>query len=573
MIEKLRHPDAETAPSFAPILLSWLHWFIPSPIDPDGYLESEPLSDHVQDFFFDYCTVTRDGLRRLHSEAAIVLPKGCAKSEIAAMLALAEVFGPTVPVGIADGGETYIEGDFVYTYAAGEVMADVRPSPEVTILATTKAQAKKTCYNALWRWCGGADNGGSARLIDTFGLEPGVHVGMTQLTTPDGFTIRVSSAANAADAADGGHETLLVADESHRMRGSIKDTFASLAGNVGKRGGNILHSTTIYATGEDSVLEDLYSTSDDIRSGATPKNDLLIHHSTAPPDADWSTMEGVEAAITEAYLPAPWVQIGPIMNKFFDRRNDVGYLKRVYAGIASTPSARWLDGETLAAVCSAPADFAPPSGAAITLGIDASRGVRADAKYLADCTVLIGCTVPASDDDAPVVWPVKIWTPTDTAWQLDVDDLDRAVAAAHDRWTVQGCYADPPLIEGLIAGWEKRHGRRYKARAAKTHPVSWWTNRPREMGRALEHYERAMLDGRVVLADHADLRRHHRDAHRRPTRSGYYIGKARKDSNNKIDAAIGATLAYTAATDAVRAGAQHQPQRRRGRSRSATFLA
>lgn len=559
MIEVVRHPDAEQGHSFAPLLLSWLHYYIPSPVRDGQYLESEPLPDQVIDFLYDYCATNAAGRSRLHAESAVVYAKGCDKSGLAAMAAIAELFGPSQPCGIAQGGETYDDGTFVYVYQPGDVMAVRRHQPHVAVLATTKEQAEKTCYSRVWKWLGGASVGASQRLIEAFGIDPHTMVGRLRYVGADGATIRVLAAEHGAASADGGRETLVIADESHRMVGSVVDTLRALTANLGKRGGNCLHSTTIYAHGEDSALEQLFDLVADIKADLTPLRNVLVHHAIAPADADWTTTEGVYDAIAEVYEVAPWVDVEPIVAKFFDRREDAGNLKRLYAGVPSTPSTKWLDYESIASM-TAGHPSPPPLGSAITLGLDASHGVSAHSKYFADCTALVASSVPHTPGEPKVVWPIKIWTPRSLDWQLNYDELAAEVSDTFARYRVVGFFADPPRIEQLIAQWEKRFGRRLVAKAKRNNPIGWSTARYREMGEALVDYESAILDGEIAMVSDPVLIDHHKNAHRRVTRSGYILGKERHHSNAKIDATIAACLAVTAANEAIRGGAaRHTP--------------
>lgn len=557
MIDVLRHPETDHALSFAPLMLSWVHFFVPHPVHRGRYLEESPVHSTVADFYFDMCATDPTGMERLHKELIWVLPKKSAKSMHGAAIVLATALGPTKPVGIAKGGESFRQGNFVYEYTPGEVMADVQPAATQRVMATTKDQAEDTCFNYLWLWCGGAgtDSNYSERLVETFGISQRAHVGKTKFTSPLGGVTKVMAADQADDAADGGREVMAVFEEGHRLKGPVKKTAETIRKNIIAMNGVTFCPTTAHALGEDSYLEDTLKLRDDIRAGLSPKRNLLVHHAFPTPEKyDLTEYDGIKAALDEVYVSAPWRNSDDLAAEFFDRRADINDLKRLYLGIPCSPTYRWLDGETIQEMTCSP--VIPDNGATITLGLDASRGVGVTSQWLADATCLMGCAVPETPGDPYVIFPVKLWIPRDVRWELPHDDVDNAVHAAFARWNVAGFFADPPMIEGHVASWEKRYGRRLKAKAqSRVKPIGWWTNRPREMTDAVAEYEQALLEGDVKISNDAIVVDHHQNAHRRVTRTGYVIGKERHKSNAKIDAAISSILAFMAAKQAVRNGA------------------
>jgi hypothetical protein len=92
--------------------------------------------------------------------------------------------------------------------------------------------------------------------------------------------------------------------------------------------------------------------------------------------------------------------------------------------------------------------------------------------------------------------------------QVDREAVDAAVAAAFDRFTVVGFYADPALWQDYMDRWTQRHAARLRVKAQAARPLEWWTNRPTAMVAALERFHTAVLgrqlshDGGVVLTSH-----------------------------------------------------------------------
>lgn len=572
MIEKLQHPACDPRYSFGYLLIAWFHYFIPNPTQKDSYLEDNPLSANIQDFVIDYCATDETGQRKLHTESALVLPKGSWKSGIAAMFSIAELFGPSVPCGVASGGEVYQDGEFRYEYSPGEIMAIKRLGGEVTILATTKEQSKRTSFSEVYRWLGGSETGASERLLSTFSIDPHYHLSKEKFTSPDGYPISVVASEHASDSLDGLKNTLSVLDESHRYKDSVCESATTLSNNSIKRGGSTLQVSTIFATGENSYLEQLFELGEAVRSGENPMSGLLIHHALPSPSLDLSEPDELKEALDEVYESAPYVDTTPIFNAFFDTRKRIDELKRLYLGIPVTPDTRYFDEEHLLAV-RMDDDFTPPAGSKITLGLDASRGVAENSKYRCDVTALVGCCLPPSAefDAKPIIFPIRFIQPKngDT---IQPAEIDKAVTECFETYNVVGFYADPPLLEQLIPEWEKRWGRKLKAQAQnRNNKIAFWTNRRREMSIVIGQYYDAIINKELEIANNGTLLQHHRNAHRRENRTGFLVGKERQQSNNKMDAVIASILAYIAMKDAVSRGAALQRKTIRKFGRAINF--
>lgn len=542
--------------------LSWMHHFIPHPVRGSEYLESEPLSELVARFVVQVFATDETGTRLLHDECVICKPKGSAKSQIGAYFCLLVMFGPSVPVGIAKGGERLEAGDWVYEFSPGEVLMEVREAPEIAVLATTKEQARKTLYQWVYRYCG---EHGSERLKSAYHINPYEHVAKQRLTHPVAGELNVVATEDSADAADGGLQNLVVLDESHRLRGTNRETVTSYKDNLVKRpNGLLLHTSTSYGIGENSELEAFFQVADEIEAGESPiDSKLLVHTCATPGEHDLTTIEGVKSALWETYDGCPWMQAqaDTIAQKWFDPRADLGMLNRLYLGLHSTPSKRWLVNEDLMGAVSA-GEVMPKKGELLALGVDASRG-RSKGSGLADSTVLVGCVLSEDATVSPFrVFPIKIWSADGLGWTMPLHELDYAVREAMRVYEVVGFCADPPYIEALIASWHKDFGAGLYTGSAQNR-VSFWTNQEKKMFAATTAYEDAMMKGEVVLSNDYEFVAHHRNAERRPNRVGYGLCKKNPHSPDKIDGAVGAIVAFEAARQAVKNGAYLGTRKRR----------
>lgn len=549
MLDVQRHPATDRKLSTAYICLAWLHHYTLDPIGK-GYLSDRPLSRQQAAWHIDTLATDPTGTKWLHEECARIAPKGDAKSLRGAERVLMEMFAPIVPDGLADEGEKYTHETFTYTYRAGEVRGKPRVDPDVAILATTREQARKTCFKYIRRACLNSE-----RLVDDYALRERDNIRRSGLVLPDGAgECLVVPAEDAADSADGGRQTLVIADESHRMFGSVRETLEVYRANLLKRGGQLVHVTTAYGVGEQSVLEAFCADADAARAGTSPRQSILVHH-TKPTSGrhNLETVDGTRAALEEVGEDAPWKRVEPIVDRFTSPGADVPHLQRLWLGIPSTPSTRWLPGDVLVnATANEPTALTP--GTMIALGLDASRGHSEGSRDLPDSTALIACVIPADPSTTPyTLTPLRVWEADKPTWRLDFTELDAEVRSAFERFDVVGFYCDPPYIEQFIASWNAEQADELVAGTGRD-KISWWTNRDRPMTAALHKIEAALADGDVILDNDPTLVAHCRNAVRRPTQAGYRLGKTSKHSPHKIDAAMAAVLAYLAGADAVSSG-------------------
>jgi hypothetical protein len=200
---------------------------------------------------------------------------------------------------------------------------------------------------------------------------------------------------------------------------------------------------------------------------------------------------------------------------------------------------------------------------AVTLGFD---GSRARARGVTDATALIGCRV--SDGH---LFELGVWEqpagPAGDGWQVPTSEVEAAVAAAFDRFTVVGFYADPARWESYVAGWEARYSSRLRVKATREHPIEWWLSGGRSalIVQALAGFHSAVLDRGMTHDGAFTLTRHVLGARRRPSRAGLQIAKEHPDSARKIDAAVAGVLAWTARLDAVAAGVTSSSARPRSK--------
>lgn len=536
------------------LVVWWIETFT---VHGPGDVQGQPslLVDEYADFIVDCYALDENG-RRLYDSAFFSRPKGCDKSGLAAKIALLEAFGPCRFKGWAKGGETYTFLGQTYTYAPGEAMGREVQTPYIRIMATEEGQTGNV-YDTIYYNL--TDEAAPMSALAAYGTD----AGLTRILLPNGGEITPSTAGAASK--DGGKETFVVFDESHLyVTPMLRQMYSTVTRNLRKRkkiaGTWFIETTTMYAPGQESIAEQTYELADLIESGKARRTKLFFDHRwghveefiTRSTSKDPKTAAEEEAplrlAIMEAYGDAlEWNDIDGIIDGLLDPREAENDSRRYFLNALTAGKNDWVTPELLErAMARARAhDFVPlQPGDEITLGFDGSKSD--------DATALVACRV--SDR---LLWPLIIVEvpdgPEAKDWQVDRVAVDAAVANAFATYDVVGFYADPPHWQDYVDTWAREFEDDLRVHASGKHTVEWWTNRDIPMAHAIERLHTAMLNGSMIFPVGDGLVKrlaiHFKNSKRWTRRNGYVIGKDRKGSAHKMDAAMAAILAFEAASD------------------------
>jgi hypothetical protein len=464
--------------------------------------------------------------RRRFRRAGISLPKGTAKTELAAWLAAAELH-PTAPVRcIGWKGKTPVGGPVT--------------DPFVVLVAYTEEQSDELCYGAL------------KAILEESDIGKDFDIGLERIMRNDGAGKAVSL-AGSPNARDGARTTFQVFDETHwHTLARLKQAHQTMMANLPKRKAAdawALEITTAPEPGAGSIAEATMDYATAVADGRVSDASLFFFHRQAGDEHDLTTREGARAAVIEASGPAAvWRDIDGIVNLWNDPTMDRTYWERVYCNrlVKSESQAfdvvRWRALATHVEV--KPRDM-------ITLGFDGSM--------FHDATGIVATHVKTGFQWVAGVWERPVNAPDD--WKVPADEVDAEVRELFGRYNVWRLYADPPYWQSWIDGWVGVFG--------KDHVVEWWTNRRRPMTSALESFHTAIKEGTISHDGDPRLERHLGNARRHEIpqrdeegRAVWLIRKDRADSPRKIDLAMAAVLSWEARSDAVAAGvlAESKPQ-------------
>lgn len=529
------------------VALWWLEEFT---VHGPGPIVGQPthLTDEYAGFIADAYTHDANG-RRLYDSAFFSRPKGCDKSGLSARVALFEALGPCRFAGWAKGGETYEFLGRVYTYSKGEAMGKAITTPYVRVMATEEGQTGnvyKTIYYNLTD-----ENAPLSRLL-AYGLD----AGLTRILLPFGGEITPST--SGASSKDGGKETFVVFDETHLyITPVLKEMYEVVVRNLDKRkreGTWYIEATTMYAPGQNSSAEDTFMLSEAIEQKKAKRERLLFDHRWGDVE-DLSDEDALRIGIREAYgdalynseSPLGWIDEDGIVDGILDPRRKESSSRRYFLNAIVAAVNAWVTPELVrrASEPSRALGFVGlQPGDVITLGFDGSKND--------DSTVLVACRV---SDRAlfPLVIDEIPDGPEAEDWQVDRVAVDAAVHQAFALYEVVGFYADPPHWQDYVDAWAKEFGDVLRVHASGKHSIEWWTNRDVPMSHALERLHTAMIAGTMIFPSGdgivAQFARHFLNAREWHRRNATVIGKDRKGSPFKMDAAIAATLAFEAAAD------------------------
>lgn len=178
-----------------------------------------------------------------------------------------------------------------------------------------------------------------------------------------------------------------------------------------------------------------------------------------------------------------------------------------------------------------------------------------DGSVFYDATVLCGCRLADSHLQILASWERPRGAEGE-GWEVPRSEVDAAIAEAVNTYGVVRGYFDPPFWQSDIARWHGEFGDAV---------TEWQTSSPSNIGPALERFRTDTLTGSLSHDGNPMLHRHVVNARMAKTRAGYKLEKPGRRSEEKIDAAMAAVLAYEAAAD-------HRASGKRKRSRRSAFL-
>lgn len=420
-----------------------------------GDMVGEPIGLDVSQLRFlrDAYALDENGRRPMRT-SVFSRPKASGKSSFAAMIALAEAFGPV---------------RFERWSEEGEPIGRSVRSPTIALVATEEQQAGTTLFSACETM---------ARLSeppDRYDMD----VGKTRILLPEGGIIRAISSAAASK--DGGRETFIAADETALWASpELRELYAVLRRNAAKRRDAepwVLQVSTAFAPGENNVMETTLRAAEDDSS-------ILVDRVQGPDPGsfDWTDDAALRAAIAAAYGDVDRMDEERLLAEARDPSVDRSEFTRYFLNREDVVGSAW--------VSAAEWDRLPegeiPAGDPVALALTGS--------VWSDTT----CLVIVSLGEEPIVQLLEAWEGSEEAG-VDAGEVDVAVRAACEAWKVVRAYIDSRSWSHEAAVWHDDLGAAFRR---------YSLSRRSQFGEALESLRAAIRAGDLRQSGDETLREH-----------------------------------------------------------------
>lgn len=501
--------DAEPWPTLGPEVCDWIEEHL---VHGPGDVLGRPVTLTPEERLFIYRAYEvyprkhEHETRRRFKRCVLSRRKGTAKTELAAMIALAEL-DPRAPVR-CDGWRVE-RGEWV---PVGRSVRD----PYIPMVAVTEEQSAELAFGSAYA------------ILQECPLGNDYVIGLDRIYHRD-EPGKMQALASAPSARDGARTTFEHFDETHLFTSTrLRESHAMMLRNLPKRYQAdpwALETTTMYAPGEESVAEDSHRYAEAIAAGLIDDPRLLFDHRQASESHDIDTKRGLLFAIEEASGDAiAWTDVESVVSQFRDPTTDKNQLRRFWLNQRRRNARRWMpDG-----AWEARADHR-------RIVEDKTRIVLAfDGSYNRDSTALVGCTI----EETPHVFVVAAWErpPADPNWRVSRSEVEDAIDAAMERYEVVELAPDPPGWHREIEDWELKYD---------DVVVRFETNQASRMGPACDGFNQAVRsDGEMTHDGDQRLSRHIANCVTRERGPHTVVTKERTDSPQKIDIAVAAIVAY-----------------------------
>lgn len=535
-------PWKPTTPGEVPTLgflaIDWIAEYLAAP--DRGEYEPFRLYDEQEEFVLRFYELDPRTGRRRRRRGVISRPRGWGKSPLLAALCAFEALGPACPDGWdADGQPVGKPWNLVRT-------------PLVQIGAITEEQAKKNTWGPLLEMLD------HDRVLREYpGLEP--LDTFVNLPPPPGKKTggKIQPITASADSAKGNKPIFAILDQTEVFfpsNGGVKLARTVLI-NATKVGGHVVESPNAFTPGTGSVAEISAMYWEKIQRGKARNDGLYYDHREAPADTDLEDPESLMRGLVVAYGDSAdrnggHVDLDHIAGSIQDPLIDPQTSRADYLNQITHASDSWLSRPEWNACADRRKYIAP--GDTIVLGFD---GSLRRSRRITDATALIGCRV--SDGH---LFQIRVWEqpdgPEGHGWEAPRDEVDQVVRETFERYKVVGFFADPAKWESYIADWEAAYNDKLLVKASRNHPIEWWMTggRARLIVRATEAFENAVKLRELTHDGAWALSRHVINARNRIGTAGLQIAKPHPESDQKIDAAVAAILAWQARLAAIAAG-------------------
>ena len=524
--------DDSLAPTLGPQVANFINTFgIHGPGDRKGepfQLSMEELAFLYEAYEYEEDAYRPGRLRRRYRRGIYCRRKGLRKSELMALVALAEFDGP---VRFSHFAEEDGVDEWGWEYAKGDPVGVRVTSPEIPVVATTEEQAERLVWGVM-RYIFGNCPLAKRYKIQTeeiFFAGQDKEGGWCYLLPPTN-----------SEAADGAKPTFIPREEAHLWTSKpLRDTAQTMDRNAAKRLAAdpwTMDATTAYAPGEGSVLEAAIKSIDSGVESILLDQRQASRHWDLFDDEQW--LEAVKEASGDAW---EWTPVSNIRDLWLDPEVSEASFRRFQLNQAEAVEDKPFSGDRFDVFVDPKRTPAPSKRTPILLFLDGA--------LTRDSTVLVGITV----EDRPHIFLVDAWERPDAGlrsdWHVPRREVIERVAEMQEEFTVVllGGDSDRYWSPQLIA-WEDEYG--------EDRVVHFPTRMGKLMGNAIDNFEeewraslaKASEGGETTFTFDGDdlLRRHFANTvlAKRPSSPYRVMAKASEGTDDKIDGAVASVSGY-----------------------------
>lgn len=356
-------------------------------------------------------------------------------------------------------------------------------------------------------------------------LSPYVEMTETKMY-PKGAAGSLERIVSSHSTVDGKRNDIFIADEIHEWTGDRKErVHLVMSNNLQKRDQGFELNISTPSANQTDLLGRMYSYAKGVQDGSINDSTFFFKGYMADEKLDLSDPKQLEQAIKQA---------NPAIDDFFPMENLKNRFKeipehefrRYHLAQFAASKASWLPNDAWDQLVD-PEEI--PEGTDIVMGFDGSVNN--------DASALIGCTI----EEVPKLFVIGIWEKPyhDQDWYVPRHEVHAAIEQSFKKYNVIELACDPPSWWQEIDQWTEMYGDKV---------LIYETNYRKRMVRACDKFYTAVCtqalshDGNDRLAAHMD------HATIKETAAGTYITKPSKNSPLKIDAAVGAIIAFDRAT-------------------------
>jgi phage terminase large subunit-like protein len=467
--------------------------------------------------------------RWVYRRAVMRRSKGNGKSPFAAAMLLTEMMGPVL---------------FDHFDERGNPIGRNHRVALVQIAANSEGQAQDVLLVA------------NAMVSKRLKLQMGFEAGKIGSTTKSGSRMQILT--TSVKSAEGDPATFIALEEPHHMTESSggKKMADVVRRNVAKSPdgqARICEYTNAHEEGGASVAEDTYEAWQAQVAGRTLRQDILYDSCEAPAYLSLHTVEDVTHGLKAAYDDAPWVDLERIAAEIDDTSTSEADSIRFYFNATAANESAWVDPRAVDACTSS--DMLLP-GDRVALALDCSKSI--------DATALVACRIEDGFIQTIAMWQ-RPHGDRGKGWLVPRNEVKAAVHNVRTLYSVAAFFVDPsparddedesPYWGECLEQWHADFADSLLIKASPRAAVVFDMRMsvPGGADRNRQFTEEAMLTVQAIDEDQSfrhdgapDLKLHMKHARRRPNPWGYSLGKATRDSKDKVDLAVAMVIARLA---------------------------